>query len=55
MLYEVITNETKEFPGVDNLFVEGKSSFEFLKPLQEYEGLVDFKSINFSKAKDGVV
>lgn len=46
-------NETKPFPGFDNLFIEGKTSFSFLEPLKEYEDLVEFKTINYANAVDG--
>jgi predicted CoA-substrate-specific enzyme activase len=44
-------------PVVDpkNLFKEGRSSFDFLKPLKEAENMVDFKSVKFAKAKEGDV
>jgi predicted CoA-substrate-specific enzyme activase len=50
-----LTNETKPFPGINDLFKEGKSSFSFLKPLKNYENLVEFKTVNFDKAKDNDV
>lgn len=48
-----LKNETVRFPGFDKLIVEGKSSFDFLNPLSNSEHLVEFKSINKAKAKDG--
>ena len=48
-----LKNETKKFPGFDNLMVEGRSSFEFLPPLSNYKNLVEFKSTNKAVAKDG--
>jgi len=38
-----LDNETLPYPGLDELFVEGHSSFDFLAPLSEVEGMVTFK------------
>ncbi|OHD18835.1 MAG: hypothetical protein A2Y34_02295 [Spirochaetes bacterium GWC1_27_15] len=48
-----LENETAKITSFDSLFVEGRSSFDFLKPLSEAENLVEFKSVNKGTAKDG--
>ncbi len=46
-------HETKKFPGIDKIIIEGKTSFDFLKPLSESENLVTFKSVEYSTVADG--
>ncbi len=46
-------NETQAFPGYDNLFKEEPTSFEFLKPLNTAESLVEFKEKKRDVAVDG--
>lgn len=48
-------NEVKTFPGYDNLFKEEPTSFEFLKPLNAGEPLVEFKDKKRADAVDGDV
>ncbi|MBN2547073.1 MAG: activase [Spirochaetes bacterium] len=47
-----LDNETKPFPGLENLIEKGKSSFTYLKSLKQFEHLVSFKKITYSKAKE---
>lgn len=50
-----IDNETSAFPGMDKLFKDEPSSFDFLPALKKAEELVEFKDITKAKAKDGDV
>jgi predicted CoA-substrate-specific enzyme activase len=38
-----LDNETLSYSGLDELFIVGKSAFDFLPPLSEAEGMVTFK------------
>jgi len=38
-----------------NFFIDGKSSFEILKPLKDYESYVDFKQMNLGRLNEGDV
>ena len=48
-------HETKEYPGVEQLFREEPSSFEFLQPLKIGEKLVEFKERKRAVAQEGDV
>lgn len=47
-----LKNETKKFTGIDSVYQEGESSFEFLRKLSDFEKNVIFKTIEHDKPKD---
>ncbi|OHD10971.1 MAG: hypothetical protein A2Y34_12540 [Spirochaetes bacterium GWC1_27_15] len=50
-----LKNQTKTFSGINNIYKEGISSFEFLHKLSDYENKVSFKSIEHGNPQDGDV
>ncbi|MBN2544833.1 MAG: activase, partial [Spirochaetes bacterium] len=44
-----LKHETLKFPGIDNIYKEGESSFEFLKKLGDFTNKVSFKNMNHGK------
>ncbi len=48
-----LDNPTLPYPGVHDLFIEGKSAFDFLPPLSEAEQMVTFKPSVRSTARAG--
>ncbi len=50
-----LKHETKLYNGIESVYIEGKSSFEFLKKLSGSIDKVKFKSIEHGKPEDGDV
>ncbi len=50
-----LENETRPFPGMDKLFVEGAASFDRLPPLSEFRSQVEFKTIARGAVRPGDV
>lgn len=50
-----LSHDTTPFPGMDRLFVEGSSAFARLAPLADFEGMVEFKSIERAAIRPGDV
>jgi len=48
-----LKKDTIAFPGHDSVYKEGKSSFEFLQKLSDFENKVSFKSFSHAKPQDG--
>ncbi|MCG8573040.1 MAG: hypothetical protein MJB14_23150 [Spirochaetes bacterium] len=47
-----LRHETSDFPGIGSVYNEGKSSFEFLKKLGDFEDKVTFKSMKHGLPED---
>jgi predicted CoA-substrate-specific enzyme activase len=50
-----LSHDTAPFPGMERLFVEGSSAFARLAPLADFEGMVEFKSIERAAIRPGDV
>lgn len=48
-----LDNETVKIPPMEDLFIEGHTSFDFLQSLNKAEHLVEFKDVKKSKAAEG--
>ena len=48
-----LKQDTKKYPGIESVYKEGISSFEFLKKLSTSIDLVKFESVEHSAPKDG--
>ena len=46
-------NKTSSFPGMDELFLKERSSFDYLPKLSDFEDMVYFKNVPTAKAKEG--
>jgi predicted CoA-substrate-specific enzyme activase len=48
-----LNNETSPFPETENLFKKELDPFFYLPPLKEFEGAVDFKTMERGEAREG--
>ena len=48
-----LEHETEKYPGIETVYETGKSSFEFLKKLSDFEHLVSFKSVEHATPQEG--
>ncbi|MCD6486501.1 MAG: activase [Syntrophobacterales bacterium] len=48
-----LNHETAPFPGTENLFKKGRSSFSYLPPLKNFQNMVEFKTASRGKAHKG--